>query len=59
MNMFGTQLYEDLKTVPTSISIIGGKAEFGANAASEKNMPMTWSGHKQAPASTYLWHGSN
>jgi hypothetical protein len=29
-----------LKTLPTSISVVGGKAEFGENTASEKNMPI-------------------
>jgi hypothetical protein len=40
MNTFGTLLNDDLKTLPTLISIVEGQAEFGANAASEKNMPI-------------------
>jgi hypothetical protein len=38
MNTFGTQLHDDLKMLPTSISILGGKAEFRVNTASEKNI---------------------
>jgi hypothetical protein len=37
MNTFGTQLNDDLKTLPTTISIADGKYKFGANAASTKN----------------------
>jgi hypothetical protein len=40
MNTFSTQLNDDLKTLPTSISVVGGKAEFGENTASAKNMPI-------------------
>jgi hypothetical protein len=40
MNTFGTELNDDLKTLPTTISIVGGKYEFGANAASTKNAPI-------------------
>jgi hypothetical protein len=40
MNTFGTQLNDDLKTLPTMISIIEGKAEFRANTVSEKNRPI-------------------
>jgi hypothetical protein len=40
MNTFGTQLNDDLKTLPTTISIVNGKYEVGANAASTKNAPI-------------------
>jgi hypothetical protein len=40
MNTFGTQLNDDLKTLPTTISIVEGRAEFGANEESEKNIPI-------------------
>ena len=41
VNTFGTLLNDDLKTVATCISIIEGQpAEFGANAAAQKNIPI-------------------
>jgi hypothetical protein len=40
MNTFGTMLNDDLKTLPNNISIVEGLAEFGANAAAEKNIPI-------------------
>jgi hypothetical protein len=41
MNTFGTLLNDDLKTLPSSlISIVEGQAEFGANAAAQKNIPI-------------------
>jgi hypothetical protein len=40
MNTFGTLLNDELKTLPSSISIVEGQAKFGANAAAEKNIPI-------------------
>jgi hypothetical protein len=40
MNTFGMLLNDELKTLPSSISIVEGQAEFGANAAAEKNIPI-------------------
>jgi hypothetical protein len=40
MNTFGTQLNDDLKTLPTTISIVNGKYQVGANPASTKNAPI-------------------
>jgi hypothetical protein len=38
MNTFGTLLNDDLKTLPSIISIVEGQAEFGVNAAAQKNI---------------------
>jgi hypothetical protein len=38
MNMFSTLLNDDLKTLPSLISIIEEQAKFGANVAAEENM---------------------
>jgi hypothetical protein len=40
MNTFGTLLNNDLKTLPCLISIVEGQAEFGANTAAQKNIPI-------------------
>jgi hypothetical protein len=40
MNTFETLLNDDLKTLPSLISIVEGQAEFGANAAAQKNIPI-------------------
>ena len=40
MNTFGTLLNDDLKTLPSIISIVEGQAEFGANATAQKNIPI-------------------
>jgi hypothetical protein len=40
MNTFGTLLNDEVKTLPSSISIVEGQAEFGANAAAKKNIPI-------------------
>jgi hypothetical protein len=39
-NTFGTLLNDDLKTLPSVISIVDGTAEFGANPAALKNVPI-------------------
>ncbi len=40
MNTFGTLLNDEVKNLPSSISIVEGQAEFGANAAAKKNIPI-------------------
>jgi hypothetical protein len=40
MNTFGTLLNDDLKAPPSILSIIEGQAEFGGNAATQKNIPI-------------------
>jgi hypothetical protein len=40
MNTFGTLLNDGLKTLPSSISIIEGQAEFRVNALAQKNIPI-------------------
>jgi hypothetical protein len=40
MNTFGTLLNEDLKTLPSCISIVEGQAEFGATVGAKKTIPI-------------------
>jgi hypothetical protein len=40
MNTFGTLLNDGLKTLPSSISIVEGQAEFGVNELAQKSIPI-------------------